>query len=370
MVFKAIADWIVMLYIFVPSAAIFFVIYRSWWEENPQWLASIPFLAVYALLFLFIWNDHFRTFVTEADRIFLIKNRRIFIGLKRHGILYSYAVQVIYALFFGFLIAPFWLNEYQLGLEQLALYLGLFLSSKWLVMGIRGKLNVHLHGWRSVLRSVPVIVGVAIIWIVFYYFFQTNQVFLMVGLLLFNTLCSIFLIKSRFNMVETFEQDLAIDELEKSKYVNMIFGISMEVEKPKKPSSPRNKPILYPTSNRLFRTRSPKNGFLELFIKVTTRNTEYLLRYLQMIGITLFALILIPVFWYKLIIIIFGFFFVRLWISYTWDSVVGEHVFTMKYAEKDAYVAGKKIVTMILTLLFFIFIGLSFVIRGLIFMWV
>src|SRR5699024_2749759 len=212
-------------------------------------------------------------------------------------------------------------------------------------------------------RSVPAFISIGVIWSLFYNALQADQTPWMIGLILFNVICSIFLIKERFTSVKTFEQDLAIEEFERNKYISIIFSVSIDVEKPPKTSTLRKRPILYAKSNRLFRQRTAKNGFLELFIKATTRNIEYMLRYFQMIGITSLAMILIPVFWYRLAIFLFGFLFVRSWIKNVWDTVVGEHSFTMKYAQMDGYFQGRNVVTLILSVIFVILIGIAVISR-------
>src|SRR5699024_3151840 len=318
-VFKTIADWIIMLYIIVPFIIAGFIIYRSWWIELPSWLELIPFPLMFILLFFFIWSGHFRTYIRDADRIFLMKNRALYIGLKQITILYTFATPILYTTMIGLLIAPFWLKLYQLEFKQLLLFIFLFLSSRWFVMGVKGKLNVHVRGWRTALQSIPIFIGIGIIWLLFYQALQAEQTLEMIGLILFNIACAILLIKERFTSVKTFEQDLAIEEFERNKYISLIFSISMDVEKPAKILPARKRPILYAKSNRLFRKRTAKNAFLELFMKATTRNPEYMLRYLQMIGTTSLAMILIPVFWYRVAIFIFGFLFVQSWIKNVWD---------------------------------------------------
>lgn len=362
-IFKTIADWTVMLYIIIPSVVIILAIYHSWWNEIPEWIELIPFPLLFASLFLFIWGGHFRTYLRDADRVFLMKNKLLHLGLKQKGIIYTYAFQLLPTVVLGFLIAPFWLNYFQIGIDQFALYLGLFLSSKWLIMGVKSKLTVDLHGWRKVTRSIPLFFAIAVMWLLFYHASQVNHILLMMGLILCNILGSVFLIKKRFISVQTFEQDLAIDELEKSKYITLIFGMSTDIEKPFKPLPSRKSPILYSKSNRLFKKRTPRNGFLELFIKTTTRNSEYILRYLQIIGVNSLAIVLIPPLWFKFIIVIFGFLFVRTWIRDTWDKVVGSHAFTMKYATMEAFFQGRRRVTFVLSLLFLILISFTFLIR-------
>lgn len=352
-----------MLYIIIPSSVVIIAVYSSWWNETPQWIELVPFSYLFALFFLFIWGGHFRTYYRYADRVFLIKNRLLHLGLKQKGIFYTYVFQLLPTAILGFTVAPLWLIYYQIGFDQLILYLGLFLSSKWLIMGVKSKLSTNSKRWWNVIRSVPMFVGVVIIWMIYYHAFQIDQTLLMIGLVIFNILASVFLVKKRFTSVKTFEQDLAIDESEKNKYINLIFGISLDIDKPPKPVSSRKSPILYSKSNRLFKKRSSRNGFLELFIKVTTRNTEYFLRYFQIIGVNSIAIVLIPPFWIKLIIVIFGFYFVRTWIRDNWDKIVGSHSFTMKYADFDSYFKGRKIVTYVFSIGFLILVSLTYVTR-------
>src|SRR5699024_7331930 len=131
-VFKTIADWIIMLYIIVPFIIAVLVIYRSWWIELPSWLELIPFPLIFILLFFFTWGGHFRTFIRDADRIFLMKNRPLYMRLKQITILFSFVAPILQTTMIGLLIAPFWLKLYQLNAQLLLLYLCLFLSSKWL----------------------------------------------------------------------------------------------------------------------------------------------------------------------------------------------------------------------------------------------
>ena len=86
---KAILDWTVIVYLVVPAIIIGAIIYRSWWIELPTWFEYVPFPFLFALFFLFLWNGHFQTYVREADRIFLIKNERLMLRMKRVGIIYS-----------------------------------------------------------------------------------------------------------------------------------------------------------------------------------------------------------------------------------------------------------------------------------------
>ena len=231
-------------------------------------------------------------------------------------------------------------------------------------MAVKGKMNVHVRGWRSLLRSLPLVIAAIIAWEVSYKFFINENIPLITTIIIIYAIGSFILIKKRFTSVNTFEQDLAIDEQEKTKYINLIFGMSMDMEKMPKSVPSRKRPRLYSRSNRIFKKRSPENGFVELFIKATTRNTEYILRYLQIIGVTIMAVTILPPLWLKLSIACFGLGFLFSWIGSVWHKVIASHPFTKKYAEDDGYFQSKKRVTTVLAISFVIIIASSLIINS------
>ena len=271
--------------------------------------------------------------------------------------------QLFGAAFIGMLIAPFWLNYYELGIGQLVLFCSLWVSLKWLIMAVKGKLNVHLRGLRSLFRSIPLFVGAIIVWEVCYRAFQSERFILSIILIILNVLISSLLTRRRFTSIGTFEQDLAIDDLEKNKYMNLIFAFSMDIEKLPKPPPLRKSPRLYSKSNRLFKNRIQRNGFLELFIKVSTRNVEYILGYIKIFGVTSAAVITLPTIWLKITLICIGFLFLLSWNGFVWNKVIGSHPFTKKYAEEDGHFIAKKIVTIVLAIPFIIIIGFSIILN-------
>ncbi|MBS4216753.1 ABC transporter permease [Bacillus sp. FJAT-49711] len=360
-VIKRVGDWTVLVYLVIPSAVISFFVYRSWWIQIPEWTRILPFSSIFILFFLFLWGDHFLTYVREADRIFLKKKEELFLGMKRGGIIYSYAFQLFSAATLCMLIAPLWFKHFDFHGGQFILFAVLWVSLKWLIMAVKGKLDVELRGWRSLLRGIPLFIGAAIIWYWCYRAFVGENILLIIILIFFNTILSIWLVRSRFTSVYTFEQDLAINELEKNKYIELIFGLSMDMEKLPKPVPVRISPRLYSRSNRIFKNRTPKNGFIELFIKATTRNIEYITGYLQIMGVTSAAIVILPPVWLKITMAFLGTVFLLTWLRSVWHKVIGSHAFTKKYAAEDAYFEAKKIVTSLLIISFIILISCSFI---------
>ncbi|MCJ8009543.1 ABC transporter permease [Lederbergia wuyishanensis] len=362
-VIKRVVDWTVLVYLVIPAVVISLSVYRSWWVQIPDWMTYLPFQGIFLLFFLFLWGEHFLTYVREADRIFLRKKEKLFLGMKRGGIIYSYIFQWLSAVTICILIAPLWFKYFDLRLGQLILFAGLWVSLKWMIMAVKGKLDVELRGWRSLLRGVPLFFGAAIIWIWCYKAFINDNILIIFIIIIINSVVSYILVQSRFRSVHTFDKDLAIDELERSKYLEVIFGISMDMEKMPKPVPVRRNPRLYSKSNRIFRNRTPKNGFIELFIKATTRNIEYIIGYFQIMGVTSAAMVILPPLWLKITMAVLGTIFLLIWLGSVWHKVIGSHSFTKKFATQEAYYEGKKVVSTILLIPFIILVGCSFMLN-------
>lgn len=342
---RSVMDWTVVVYFVIPGIVIGFFVYRSWWVEVPGWIHYIPFSLVFIASFFLLWGGYFKTYVREADSIFLLKKEHLLIGLKKGGILLSYLFEIPKTCLLALLMAPFWYQYYDFNGLQLLSFFSLWVTLKWLIMAVTGRLDVYLRGWRSLLRNIPLWIGAGVIWYVSFQAFGHGHVIFIILISLLNTVCSIVLNYPRFTSIHTFEQDLAIDEREKRKQTEFLLGLSMDMEKLPKPKPLRKSPRLYAKSNRLFQKRTETTGYLELFIKATTRNIEYFFGYLRILGVTAAALVMIPPLWMKLGIAACGFFAVIVWIGSVWQKVVGSHPFTKQYSGKEGYYKGKKAMT-------------------------
>ena len=355
-VVRSVIDWTVFVYLILPAVVIFLFTYRSWWLELPEWSEHITLPIVFALFFLFLWRQHFRTFIQEPDRIFLKKHERLFLGMKKGGIILSYIKQMLTILFLCLLIAPFWFQHLQLTGVDMVFFASLWLSVKWLVMGIKGRLDVTVRGWRSFFRGIPLVFGVLFLWEMAHFLFKEHMTIGMLFFIFFNVMISVLLVKRRFTSTHHFDHDLAIEQLEKTKWIHMIFQFSWDIEKVSTQSNKRNKPFLFPKSNRLFKKRTPTNGFLELFIKVIARDRQYILAFLQIVGITTGAIFVLPPLWLKIGMAFSGILFLLSWLNYVWQRVVGTHPFTRKYVEKEGFFIGKRIVTTVVIIPFILWI--------------
>ncbi|GAA2711549.1 hypothetical protein GCM10009865_36130 [Aeromicrobium ponti] len=142
------------------------------------------------------------------------------------------------------------------------------------------------------------------------------------------------------NRVSTMDFEVKLEQEEKTKYIQWIFMMAPEIEKPA--FSVHTKPLLFRKSKRIFKKRTPFTGLIELFLKIFIRNPSYIFSYFQIISISAAGIIIIPPIWIKAIVLGIFLFLAYSWLSITWDKAIMSHPFTKKYSEKEFYYSARK----------------------------
>ena len=104
----------------------------------------------------------------------------------------------------------------------------------------------------------------------------------------------------------------------------------------------RKKPRTFKNSKRIFKKRTPSNGFIELFIKIILRNSSYLYGYFMLINSTTWAMIIVPPLWLKIIIFIGFSIMMYGWLISLWNKVCQYHPLMKKYMESDDFFSARK----------------------------
>ncbi|MEH6990224.1 ABC transporter permease [Cytobacillus firmus] len=355
-IFRSIADWTIMVYLIVPGTVIFGMIYRSWWLETPEWIAGLPLFLLFFLFYIFSWMGNFRPFVLDADKVFLVKNKTLFMGMRKWGFVYSLFFQAMGTAAMIAVFLPFLKNRYLLEWNQIAVFLLFFISLKWSIMivsyflkRIEGKLKRYvitfvlfvLLSWFSQLvyslwsigAQFPVIIASAL---------------LLAGALIRAS--------RLLKKISALEFEVMLEQEEKTKYIKWIFMMAPDLEKPV--VSMRTKPLLFRNSRRIFNKRTPITGLAELFLKIFMRNPSYIFSYFQIISVSAAGILFIPPLWIKVIVSGVFLFLMYSWLSLTWDKAIMSHPFTKKYSEKDFYFTSRNRTILALFLLAILLLGL------------
>ncbi|WP_368654605.1 ABC transporter permease [Ornithinibacillus sp. 4-3] len=361
-VYRLVIDWTVIIYATIPALAIFIYAYHSWWLEIPNWVQDVPMSGVFLLLFLFLWYGAFRTYVREADLVFLLRKPRLLLHLKRFGLGYSIVKQIVPASILALVLAPFWFKHFQWGFSQLISFVLLWTALRCFVLGVKGQLQQEKRFWKNRIYWLGLILATALLWVISYYCIFYGGFLLSIGLFIIFIAIAFYVIRKRFLTLHTLEQDLLIENHQRNKIVNTIFNLSFELEGMPKRTSSRKTPLLFRKSQRIFSNRTAEKGFHELFMKASLRERTYLYKYLQIIGWTNAAVILFPKWWIKILILVIGLFVLNVWLKEVWDKVIGSHPYTKKYNEEAAYrkARGQMIAVCYIPYVFFLLFGILF----------
>ncbi|MGN7299314.1 ABC transporter permease [Ferdinandcohnia sp. SAFN-114] len=322
-VFKSVVDWTIFLYLFIPALAIGGYHYYIWWSEIPSWVNGFPLTFLFILLYFFCWEGRIRTFLKEADQLFLLQKRYLVVALKkstRNLYVLGYSVGVL--ILVG-ILAPFLFNYYNLSWLEILMVTFYFISLKALILGWKQYLDDIVSAWKKGFFTVLLFVALGAFTFSFvtWALEQFTFLLLMIGLIQWY----LFWVKSskRIYKLTTFSKDVEVENMLKLKYVRNIFVFSEYVEKT--PNQKKRSSLFYRNSKRIYNKRNRQKSLQELFIKVLFRNKMYLFQCLQISSITTAALIVIPPIWIKCMIF-FGYIIIlRMWIKIVYKRTMSNH---------------------------------------------
>ncbi|QED49002.1 ABC transporter permease [Cytobacillus dafuensis] len=339
-VIRSIADWTIILYLIIPSAAIFIMMYRTWWQETPAWIEYLPFSLIFFTIYLFSWSGRIRTYVQEADKVFLIKKELIFIGMKKWGYAYSLFVQFFRIGVSILILLPFMRIHYLLDWQQILPLFFYFFSLNTTILLVKFYLR------RIDIKFIKIAAGI-LLFIVFSWFSQLIYLLWEKDLFIFIYTCGAVLMAVSIHQslralkkMSSIDHEIAMGLEDKMKNINLIFSLSYDIEKPI--VSKRTKPLLFRRSKRIFKKRTKVNGHTELFIKIFIRSYSYIFGFFQIISVTTAAMIIIPPLWIKAIIFIGFLIMMHFWLSLIWNKITASNPISKKYSEMPSYFSARK----------------------------
>lgn len=301
-VFRSVTDWTVVLYILIPAVIFCIAIYLSWWKELPVWLDNIPFIIPFFVLYLLSWSGNIRTFIVEADKVFLVKNQDLLRGLKRRAYFYSFLQQILVLCAGISCLLPFLLHYYLLSWQEIIVLFVYFSSLQACLLFLKYQI-------RKIVSTFQKSVIFLLLFLVFNWFSQwiysivvNGYRFPVYAIFIAILILSIILSLKAISKLGSLDIYIEMEQERKSSITQYIFMASPQIEKPV--VMRRKKPLLFRNSKRIFKECSPINGLIELFIKIVIRNTSHLYGYLMLINSTTWAIILVPPIWLKIAIFI------------------------------------------------------------------
>jgi ABC-2 type transport system permease protein len=336
-VLRSVLDWTIVVYLVIPAVIAAPFLYEDFWQNHHlYWSERLPLELLFIIVLLLSATGNFRTYLMEADLLHLIQKKALLNPLKRNGFFLSFfgAFFREFVIFIVFL--PLFSGVYGLGVQQLIpLYLAacsfrlIFLTIKKVLARTSSISILFILLVLLVTLSVnvkPLITGVVSLFVI---------------VVVFNHHLSQITNTNRW-----FLKEIEIEGRERVRFIKLIMNFSMEVEKV--PVNQRNQPLIFGRgSRRIFKKRSKENGVLDLLFKGFLRR-NYLMTYFQITGITVSAIIVLPV-WVKWVVFLGFAFFIRFWLKNIFSKMIESSFFEIvpydKKVSESALLRFKKILS-------------------------
>jgi ABC-2 type transport system permease protein len=319
-VLGTVIDWVIAFYTFIPLGIFGILFYVDMWR-NPStyWMALPgPTVILFVLLFLSM-NGKFRTFMHEADQLFLLDQRRLYKRFRLVTYVYASLKMVVSTGIMILIFLPMLTQLAGLGGRELfflaVYFLAIQLTAATIKRVIPGKIK------RPILLIV--LLGVAGFLLVY---LSWMKLFLS-GILLILIL-AIWHFRNVIPATRYFFHEVNMENQERVRYIKYILGLAREVEKP--PIRFGKRPLFFRRSWQLFKKRTPENGLFELLIKGLLRQSVYRRSYLQLIGLTSLAILLSPL-WLKWVVFSVFFLFLNYnaWLKGLYERMLDASFFTV-----------------------------------------
>ncbi|MDD9271685.1 ABC transporter permease [Paenibacillus sp. GCM10023248] len=260
-------DWIIAIYFVIPLLIVAGYQYYSWWMSPPSWFSMIPLFTVGTVCYLFTWLGTIRYYVEEGDQLFLRQNEGWFQHLMLLGYRYSLVLQGVTTLLLMLLFLPLLVKTYAFGVSQAV--------SLWLLTYLL-KINLGLLRQLLALRFRGVVLWLLRIaaFAALFFLYQTlvaaishNTSYIWAVLLALLALI-VYLGRVRLREKGTFFADIARERDARMRIVSLM--LIRVVERNRRPK--RKRPLLFKSSQRLFKGKGASNGIADLLAKSFFRN--------------------------------------------------------------------------------------------------
>lgn len=283
-VIHTVLDWSVMLYIAIPTVAIIPFLYADVWRNiRFYWDARIPFSIVLILLLVLSGSGNIRTYLFDADLLFLIQKRKVIDQLKRDGFLNSLLFLFLIECILMLAVLPILVGIYRFTVLQAFSMFWIISAFKLTTMTIKKSVDHAIIRWllRFISFSAAGILLINasfLLWTVF-------GVIIWVLMLWLNV--------RQFSKINLWIKDLETEYDAHTRLIRLILRYTNEV--PKQQTKNSGKPVLFfRKSGRIFKQRSEENGLLEFLLKSVFRNKTRLSLYYKLIGVTCLAVLFLP----------------------------------------------------------------------------
>lgn len=329
--FKSVVDWTTFIYFLIPALGLFIFFYKeTLLQGNYGFLTYVPLGVMITLLLLFIQVGTIRTFLEDADRLFLIQNNKKLSKLKIWSFLYTVMCQIGFIIAVIGLLSPILMKLYHLEIAQL-IQLGLLLMASYLIMGL-----IHLSHFLGFVKGIGDLILAILLTATFLYLVNWVLWFLYGGIVVFAL---IYYQRTYIATNRHFEKQLEKERASYFKWQSMIFSASRELKSMQKPQLTKRKPLFLNRENRLF--NQPGYEVVELLSKTLLRNRTYIWSYVRLIGITLPLYLALP-WWGDGVLLIITYYMLTTWLASVMVEIKQNPIFVIYQISEERWLFSQQ----------------------------
>ncbi|PLR91104.1 ABC transporter permease [Bacillus sp. T33-2] len=296
-VFRMVLDWSIIVYFVFPAMVILAVIHYRMWHSPPGWTSTIPVELFGLSLYMGTLISPMRTFVAQADELFVLQKTEFYKSLIQHGKYFAVlkafieiGVVIVYLL-------PVFVAAYSISNSSIVgIFTYLFIWNIFQKL-IERWFFIRRIIWRRRLFSV---FSFALYGAGFYGLFHNQSIFITISsLILIAVVCLIVMEK---DPIRHFQQDAEREQKEKWKWASFIMIQSGEVDSIRKT---RKYPLLNKNSRPIFSERTPEKILTEMYWKWHVRQGKQIKFYLSFMSVSFGAIVVLPLN-LKIIVLIFA----------------------------------------------------------------
>ncbi|MCY8581829.1 ABC transporter permease [Bacillus haynesii] len=337
-ILKLVIDWTVALYIVLPGAGIGVYQYIKWLNGGSfhnGWQAGLIVLAP-AVFTLF---GSVRTFLMEADQLYLLQKKTLVLNMKRCGYLYCLFVQICKWLFAAAVFTPLFVRQFGAELTACLAVFFYYFCLNFLITVLKRRNLGRQYKLKHRVLNAGLIFFVWLSACAVVLFFSWPIV-LLSGLVL--TAAAVKTARGTIGNMFLFYEEVEFDNRRKLRLAKFFLSLNLDGSVPKPGKRKAKRPrLFFKKSQNIFKVRTMQNGLKEIFFKVMLRHPDYKRQLMQMIGIFT-ALMMVGPIWMKAgALLVFAFAY-RSLLSVHFDKVM-ERVFLLGAdKESDAFYEARR----------------------------
>lgn len=331
-VVRSVVDWTIALYLIVPVLVFSWIYYASLWKQGltPEDIlyCSAGFLVFYAVTF----SRSVRSFLEQADSLFLIQFPNHIRQMMKYGMIYSFCRICFTSVLITILFLPIFLKSLHGTGVQAFLCFVFLICFRFTLSLLQRYIDVRFHKqWQvMIIKTILFFLGIVYVGTTCRYILQQSFYAVFFFLLLF--IISFFLIKEKMHYHCFFFKEIEKEKGEKMRWTTQIMTFGGQVQKPTNAA----KPWLFPRSKRILIGNSNDSRIIESFLKEYFRSGDAGGFYVRIIFISANAIWIAP-WWIAAIVISFALFAIFRYSSDIWKMFSGK-LFLQLYCSE-----GKKL---------------------------